>query len=438
MLAGICLCPAFAQTGNAVAQADASALSSPPAMLRFSLEDCLRYAMGNNFTRQQMHLSEQSYDAGYRQAKRERLPNVSASLSENVGHTSGASATWSGSYGVNASLSLYQGGAIGYTIEQNKLQAEKAAYQTSAYDNELTIQILQNFLNVLGYEELLKYQEAVIGASEGQLKQGKEQYAAGKILESDYLMLEAQLASDKSNIVDTRSSRDNSLLALKGLLSMELSLELQIVYPDTSAVTDMQVMPAQEEALQRALSALPDLEVLRYGVRIAEANLKLSKAGRLPTASLDAGLSTGREGYSGVGAQLSDRFSQQAGVRLSIPIFSKGQTQTKIQQSRLSLQQAKLDRQQGELSVKQSVLQEYLNVRTALAKYETSKVKENAYRKTFDAYRAQFNAGAITAVELLQQQNNYISALNDYVQSKYSFMLRRKMLDVYMGLAVKM
>jgi outer membrane protein len=394
--------------------------------------------MGNNFTRQQMQLSEQSYGATYRQSKRERLPDVSASLSETVGHTSGASGTWSGSYGVDASVTIYQGGAIGHAIEQSKLQLENAAYQTSAYNNELTMQILQNFLNVLGYEELLKYQEAVIAASEEQLKQGKEQYAAGKILESDYLMLEAQLAGDKSNVVDTRASRDNSLLTLKGLLSMDLSADLQIVYPDTSAIVSMQAIPAQEEVLQSAMAALPDLEVLRYGVRIAETNLKLSQAGHLPTVSLFAGLSTGHQRYSELGAQLSDRFTQQAGVRVSIPIFSKGQTQTKILQSKLSLQQAKLDRQQGELSIKQSVLQEYLNVRTALAKYETAIVKENAYRKTFDAYRAQFNVGSITAVELLQQQNNYISALNDYVQSKYGFMLKRKMLDVYMGVAVKM
>ena len=415
-----------------------AAFAQPSAPLRLNLEECLKYAMGNNFTRQQMLLSEQSAEAGYKQSKRERLPDISASLSESVGHATGSPAAWSGSAGVDASVALYQGGAIGYTIEQNKLQMERAAVQTSKYDNELTIQILQSFLSVLGYEELLKYQEAVVTASEEQLKQGKEQYAAGKILESDYLLLEAQSAGDKNNMTDTRANRDNSLLSLKGLLSMDMNVALQIIYPDTLAMAVMQLIPEREEALERALSALPDLKVLHYGVRIAETGLKLSKAGYLPTVSLYAGVSTGHQDYSAFGTQLSDRFSQQAGVRLSIPIFSKGQTQTKVLQSKLSLQQARLDRQQGELTIAQSVLQEYLNVSAALDRYETAKVKENAYRKTFEAYRAQFNVGAITAVELLQQQNNYISVLNDYVQSKYGFMLKRKILDVYMGVAITM
>jgi outer membrane protein TolC len=45
----------------------------------------------------------------------------------------------------------------------------------------------------------------------------------------------------------------------------------------------------------------------------------------------------------------------------------------------------------------------------------------------------QFNYGKITTVDLLQQQNNYLNALNTYIQNKYSLVLQRKVLDVYMG-----
>jgi len=36
-------------------------------------------------------------------------------------------------------------------------------------------------------------------------------------------------------------------------------------------------------------------------------------------------------------------------------------------------------------------------------------------------------------VELLQQQNNYLNALNSYIQNKYSLLMKRKILDIYMG-----
>jgi outer membrane protein TolC len=83
-------------------------------------------------------------------------------------------------------------------------------------------------------------------------------------------------------------------------------------------------------------------------------------------------------------------------------------------------------------------VQEYRNVVLAESKYKSSQIRQNAYLASFKAYQMKFEQGAITAVELLQQQNNYISAMNDYVQSKYGFMLKRKVLDVYMGEPVRM
>ena len=44
-----------------------------------------------------------------------------------------------------------------------------------------------------------------------------------------------------------------------------------------------------------------------------------------------------------------------------------------------------------------------------------------------------FQLGAITAVDLLQQQTNYLNILNNYMQNKYNFLLQKKVLDVYTG-----
>jgi len=153
----------------------------------------------------------------------------------------------------------------------------------------------------------------------------------------------------------------------------------------------------------------------------------------LPTVSLHGSVGTGHNNFDGLGNQLNSRFNQQIGVTLSIPVYDNSRTKSKVTQSRIALQQAELDRKQNELDIEQTVVTEYQNVISAYNKYLTTNTRQNAYSKTFDVYRAQFNHGAITTVDLLQQQNNYISALNDYIQSKYEFILRRKILDVYMG-----
>jgi outer membrane protein len=139
-----------------------------------------------------------------------------------------------------------------------------------------------------------------------------------------------------------------------------------------------------------------------------------------------------------LGNQLSNRFNEQIGMSLSMPIYDNSRTKSRVTQNKIVLQQAELDKKQTELDILQSVTTDYQNVTLAYHKYQTMGVKQNAYSKTFEVYRVQFHAGAITAVDLLQQQNNYINALNDYVQSKYEFMLKRKILDVYMGIRVSM
>ena len=408
-----------------------------PATYRFTLEECLQYALDKNYNRQSLMLAEESSQAAYQQSKNERLPSVSASVSENLTNSNTGGSSVNGNYSVNATLPVYQGGTITNTIEQSRLQMEQSTYKTSQYENELTIQILQSFLSVLGNEELLKYQSSLMEASREQLNQGKEQYRLGTILESDYLLFEAQYANDRNNIVDTEIARNNSLLTLKSLLSMNPATNLQIVYPDTSAITAMSFLPAQEDVTERALTYLPDMKISQYNVDIANIGVALSKAGFYPTVSLGAGLGTGHSDFSNFGTQLNDRMNEQIGVTVSIPIFNKNRTKTNVTRSQISLQQAELSQMQTELNILQTVTQEYQNVTSAYNKYKVTDIRQNAYQKSFEAYRAQFNAGSITPVELLQQQNNYISALNDFIQNKYGFMLKRKILDVYMGEPVK-
>jgi outer membrane protein len=405
---------------------------------RFSFEDCLNYAFSNNYNLQSLKLTEEARTDAYEQSKKERLPSLSASASENLSHSKGSDAVTSGSVGFSSSLTLYQGGTIGNTIEQNRLRKEQSAYQTSQYNNTLTIQILQAFLTVLGNEELLKYQQYVIEASEEQFRQGGDRYRAGQILESDYLLLEAQLANDKNNVLNTQISRDNSLLALKNLLAMPASVNLQIISPDTAVIQAMGILPPMNDVMQQTFQTLPDLKISQYNINIAKTGVKLSKAGYLPSISLHGSVGTGHTDFNNFGTQLTDRLNEQIGVSLSIPIYDNNRTKSKVTQSRIALQQAELDKKQNELDIEQTVVTEYQGVVSAFSKYQTTGIRQNAYSKTFDVYRAQFGEGAITTVDLLQQQNNYISALNDYIQSKYEFILKRKILDVYMGNQITM
>ena len=170
---------------------------------RFSLEECLRFAVANGYERKSMELTGKSLETTYEQSKQQRLPNLSASIGQNLSNNENGWST-SGNVGVGSSVTIYQGGNINNTIEQSRLNVERNEVQLERYDNQLATQILQSFLTILGNQELLNYQLEVLNTSREQVKQGRVRHNVGTILESDLLLLEAQYYSDSNNVVDTR------------------------------------------------------------------------------------------------------------------------------------------------------------------------------------------------------------------------------------------
>ena len=214
---------------------------------RLSLEDCLRFAFANSYERKSMELTGETLETTYEQSKQQRLPNLNASVGQNFSNNENGWST-SGNVSVGSSVTIYQGGNISKTIEQNRLNMERNEVQLERYDNQLTTQILQSFLTILGNQELLKYQLEVLNTSREQMKQGRARHKVGAILESDLLLLEAQYYSDSNNVVDTRINIDNNLLDLKVLLSMNPTDVLEIISPDTDNLDNlMESLPEEEE-----------------------------------------------------------------------------------------------------------------------------------------------------------------------------------------------
>lgn len=135
-------------------------------------------------------------------------------------------------------------------------------------------------------------------------------------------MLEAQYANDLNNIVDTEISRDNNLITLKGLLSLNPTVDLQVIHPDTSVINRLTMLPEQDYVIDRTLTYLPDLKVSRYDVDIATVGVKQSKSSYYPTISVGASIGTGHTNtYSNFNTRLSDQLNEQIGLTVSIPIL---------------------------------------------------------------------------------------------------------------------
>ena len=407
---------------------------------RLSLEGCLKYAEEHNYTLQNAKLDQSVSEINYKQAKLQMSPTVSASASQGFAYSHNSvsgGADWTGNYGLSAGITLFNGLNTFNTIKQRKLDITQSSLAFEQQKNQVNIQIVQAFLNILMNEELSDYQKEVINKSREQMQQGWQRYKVGQILESDYLLLEAQYESDSANYLNTLMNLNNSYITLKALLAISPSTPIELLRPDTAAMMRNLTIPNLQEVIDRAFDYLPELKYSQNKIESANYDVKIAKSSYYPSLNLNAGVSTGyASGNGAFGTQLGDRLGENVGLSLNIPIYNQNRARANVKLAKIGVQQAENDLQEKQINILQDIEKYYISVNEAENDYRVAAIREKAYAANFAAYNMKFMYGTITAADLLTQQNNYLSALNTYMQNKYSFVLQRKILDIVMGVPV--
>ena len=409
----------------------------------FTLEECLQYAETNNFTLQSGGIDITTSELNLRQAKENIAPTVSASATQgfNFGNYE-KSVGWNGNYGINAGVTLFNGLSNYNKIQQSKLNVEQSQLSLESSKNKIRISVIQAFLSIMMNEELLVYQQQVLTSSKEQMEQGKQQLDVGQILESDYKMLQAQYTSDLYNIENLRHTIQSNYLTLKNLLCIDPSTQIAITPPDSATLFKNLELPTLQELIDRSTNYLPELKMSENEITSAEYDVKIQKANFYPTLSASAGISTGYNGSNLTapntdwGTQLWHGLGENIGLSLNIPIYQRSNVRNSVKLAEYRAEQVELQNKETVYKVNQELQQSYLDVAKAQNEYISAEAKADAYLANYKTYKLRFQYGSVTAVDLIQQQTNFLNQLYQLMQSKYSYVLQRKILDVYMGIPV--
>lgn len=224
-----------------------------------------------------------------------------------------------------------------------------------------------------------------------------------------------------------------NLALLKQILQLPYDYELVIVIPEN--IEPLEIVLSLENALKAAIEYRPEVKNDELAIRLAEVELDKTRAGRLPTVNLGAGLSTGFSDNrtSPYFSQIGDNFYQSVNLNASIPIFSRNLNKTNIEKSKIVIEQAKLTLDYTKTILVQQVEQAYINLQNAQAQYAVAATQLRIAEETYHITNEQLRLGAISMVEVLQQKNTYVQALQSYVQAKYTAVLYTKIYKFYTG-----
>jgi outer membrane protein len=122
----------------------------------------------------------------------------------------------------------------------------------------------------------------------------------------------------------------------------------------------------------------------------------------------------------------------RASVNVSIPLFSQFRERNRINQARIQSDDARLMLDQKKLTVRQDIQLAYTAALNARAKYEATEEAIKSATESFNLTREKYKSGLSSSVDFKVAQNQLIQAQLTQIQSKFEFIIRAKILDLYL------
>jgi outer membrane protein len=429
--------------GTASAQ-DSSATRLPA---RWDLQTCLDYAKKNNIQLNSLRLTEKTAEQNYLLSKAARQPTLAGTIPITYTHSKNANPVVGGfqtqssfaqSFVVSSGATIYNGGYITDDIRQKNLEIESANLNVLQTLNDITLQITQAYLAILLAKENVIYEQDLVNTTDSQVIQGKNEYEAGSIAKNAYIALQAQLATDKYNLITAQSTVRQNKVTLKQLLQLPFQDSFDVVNPDT--IVSKEAVTVLDTAVAIAMRTRPEVKNGQLGIDISRYDLAKAKTGYLPLLTASAELSSGYSNNStdDYVRQLDNNFFQQVGLNLSIPIFNRRTVKTNVENAKIEVEQSKLSLLSTQTTLALNIEQAYISVQNAQAQYDAAVEELRANQESFRIAGEELKVGASTVFAYLQQKTQYTQAFQAYIQAKYNAALSIKIYDFYMGIAIKL
>jgi len=447
----------------------------------YTLEQCVQIAVQNSLSIQRSSLQAESAQSTYRQSKENLLPSINGSAAETF--RTGRSidpftnqfvqrTISSTSLGINASMTLFNGFQQSNNIKKSRLDYQAAQYDVEQQKQQIAIDVANAYLQVVMAKEQLKVAQAQRASTDAQLKRVKAQYAAGAAAENQVLDLEAQLANDDVNIIAAENQLRFAKLNLQQLMNIPVDAAFDVSDVAIESIINPYANKSIEELFEQAAQNQYSLQSAKLRAESARVSREIAQGRRLPTLSLNAGISSfytnsaperifrpdgttttvqvpigylqddpskivvanqsipnGKIVDNGFWNQMDFNLSSFLSLSLSIPLYNAGITRNAIQQSKIQERTAQIQMQETRNQLRQSVEQAYNNLLSAEVTYNARLKQIEALERTFRNAEKRFELGGASFVDYNLSKLNLARAQADFIRAKYEYLFRIKVLD---------
>jgi len=314
-------------------------------------------------------------------------------------------------------------------LAQASAQIRQAEQQYRAAEYDLIQRIAQAYLEALLATDNVALAAEQKAAITEQLKQAKRYFEAGVGTVTD--INEAQARYD-TVVAQELAAQNNREIRLRAIEAIVGKLPPKLASLGTRMPLELPQPADVERWLETAQSNNPQVLAREAALDAAEREHYKSWAAHLPTADLVA--SRGRSENPSFTMTDTVNWSNTIGVQVSIPIFSGGATQGRVNQTSALRDRARHDLTGAFRAVNQSTRQEYLNVINGVAQITALQQAVKSNELALNSARKGQEAGVRTSFDILNAQQLLFSAKRDLAQARYAYVLSRLRLRAAAGL----
>lgn len=436
-----------------IAQTDfVGKFENPLSQKTYSLLDILNENFERNLSLQSQQKDVELSQQDVKTAKSNYYPDITANASFTNVDESVAFAPLSPEFSTDGNIQLTQtiyseAANANITVQKNLQKAQEANFNTAQLDAILEASNL--YFNALVSKVNVKIQNQNLQLTKENLKLAKQNYEAGQSGKSDMLRFQSQMAQNTQTMIEAVNQLDQAFISINQLLNNPIDFELDVVdaelgkgvfaeynYNQLAEILDNPLLkdPFVAFLIEEAKNNSPELVSLDHNLKAVERNFRLNSFGRLiPTVALQGSYNQNFNQWGVGSTDLDPANNYNVGVNVSLPIFNQFRNNINKQTAKIQQDQLEINIQNTELAIESNVSVGVLNLFNQISNIRLSEVSVNAAKEALELVQTSYSEGAVSIIQLIDAQNNYLQAQLAQASATYNFLLNAIQLERFMG-----
>ncbi len=414
---------------------------------KWTLEDCITYAVINNISLQRQRLQTEVADVNYFKSKMDLLPSLNGGADGSIQYGRSINPSTNGvtfqqnfrnGYALTSNLRLFNGLAAINTLSANKFMVKAGVENEKIARNTLIIDIMGQYYQVLyakGLEDASKMQ---LDLSEKQLFRISKMVETGKEALSKQYEIESQVSADHLTYTIAQNTTSQAITTLRQTLRLDHDSEFDIQMPDLNNTLITDTSFNADSVYTIAATTLPRLKEIEYELKASKRQIAAARGAMLPGLSVGGQIFTGYYTllndsipHDSFSTQMKNNFGQAVYASVNIPIFNNYSTGHTIKM-------AKIKRKDNELRLELEKNNLYTDIENACLNYnrgkdEFSAANANFYynTKSFTAVEKKFESGLVDVTGYSLAKTTLFKAETETLRTKLQLLIRKLTIQFY-------